>query len=668
MRSRLVSLFTSLALVFGLSVGAPAPARAVDPVTYFIGHIDEALEYEDGSDCASTTYWTDGEVEYDSDDDVVQDVADLAADGDTIHLCAGVWEFDAVVNTAIADVSIVGDGIDETIVDGGAVYNPGGERTSTGTMLFAAATIPLLADMTIQHGGDDGADQGAVFAEEATIEGVHFYRNEAEEVGGALVVGTANIRDSSFLENYAGEYGGAIYALGDVTLNQSTFTSNEAFVAGGAVAVLGNLVSRDSEFSENSVLFFEEEVSIGETGGGAIIVVGEATISGGSFVDNFGAWGGGAIYAANSGDPLSISGVSFEGNTTLQAGGAIVAVGPTTISRSTFHENSSSSGGAIFALYELLSLDRTTFTDNVATGDIDLFFGECVGGGGAIISVGQVATSRSTFSGNRALIPAERELDDCLEFVGIFLLVGTGGAISSLGYVQSSGDRFAGNLAHVWGGAIVSFAGLGLGGLGVTRITGSTFDSNTAGSAATAALEFGLGSVGGAFAQLGGNLTIERSRFTRNQTGNAGGAIVYQGFGAESSLRLLRNTISGNRAGVPEFTTPDLPTYGGGLFLLFTNGDPGQVEISRNTITGNSSGDLGGGAYIVTQSLEGMQRNVIRSNSAVRGGGLALATCEARSRRVEATLRSTNQISRNRGSVGRDLMFDAESIYCFAPD
>ena len=668
MRSRLVSLFTSLALVFGLSVGAPAPVRAVDPVTYFIGHIDEALEYEDGSDCASTTYWTDGEVEYDSDDDVVQDVADLAADGDTIHLCAGVWEFDAVVNTAIADVSIVGDGIDETIVDGGAVYDADGERTAAGTMLFAAAAIPLLADMTIQHGGDDGADQGAVLAGEATIEGVHFYRNEAEEVGGALSVGTANIRESSFLENYAGEYGGAVYAEDDVTLNQSSFTSNVANLGGGAVAVLGNLVSRDSEFSENSVLFFEEEVSIGETGGGAIIVVGEATISGGSFVDNFGAWGGGAIYAANSGDPLSISGVSFEGNTTLQAGGAIVAVGPTTISRSTFHENSSSSGGAIFALYELLSLDRTTFTDNVATGDIDLFFGECVGGGGAILSVGQVATSRSTFSGNRALIPAERALDDCLEFVGIFLLVGTGGAISSLGYVQSSGDRFAGNLAHVWGGAIVSFAGIGGDGLGVTRITGSTFDSNTAGSSTVAALDFGLGSVGGAFAQIGGNLTIERSRFTRNQTGNAGGAIVYQGFGAESSLRLLRNTISGNRAGVPELTAPDFPTYGGGLFLLFTNGDPGQVEISRNTITGNSSRDLGGGAYIVTQSLEGMQRNVIRSNSAVRGGGLALATCEARSRRVEATLRSTNQISRNRGSVGRDLMFDAESIYCFAPD
>jgi predicted outer membrane repeat protein len=638
-------------------------------VTYFIGHIDEALEYEDGSDCASTTYWTDGEVEYDSDDDVVQDVADLAADGDTIHLCAGVWEFDAVVNTAIADVSIVGDGIDETIVDGGAVYNPGGERTSTGTMLFAAATIPLLADMTIQHGGDDGADQGAVFAEEATIEGVHFYRNEAEEVGGALVVDTANIRDSSFLENYAGEYGGAIYALGDVTLNQSTFTSNVANLGGGAVAVLGNLVSRDSEFSENSVLLFEEEVS---SGGGAIFVAGEATISGGSFVDNFGAWGGGAIYAANSGDPLSISGVSFEGNTTLQAGGAIVAVGPTTISRSTFHENSSSSGGAIFALYELLSLDRTTFTDNVATGDVDFVFGECMGGGGAILSVGQVATSRSTFSGNRALIPAERELDDCLESTGLALLLGTGGAISSLGYVQSSADRFIGNLAHVWGGAIVSFAGIVGGivpdGLGVTRITGSTFDSNTAGSSTVAALDFDLGSVGGAFVQLGGNLTIERSRFTRNQTGNAGGAIVYQGLGAETRLRLLRNTISGNRAGVPEFTTPDLPTYGGGLFLLFTNGDSRQVEISRNTITGNSSGDFGGGAYIVTQTLEGMQQNVIRSNSAVRGGGLALATCEARSRRVEATLRSTNQISRNWGSVDRDLMFDAESIFCFAPD
>ena len=669
MRSRLVSLVTSLALVFGLSVGAPAPVRAVDPMTYFIGHEDEILTYADGSDCASTTYWTDGEVEYNSDDDIVQDVAELAADGDTIHLCAGVWEFDAVVNTAIADVSIVGDGTDATIVDGGAVYDADGERTSAGTMLFAASIIPLLADMTIQHGGDDGADHGAVLAGEVTIEGVHFYRNEAEEAGGALTVGTANIRDSSFLENYAGVYGGAVYADGDVTLNQSTFISNEADLGGGAAAVLGNLVSRDTEFSENSVFFFEEEGASGETGGGAIFVAGEATISGGSFVENFGAWGGGAIYAANADDPLSISGVSFEGNTTLLAGGAIAAVGPTTIARSTFHENSSSFGGAIFALYDLLSIDRTNFTDNVATGDIDLPFGECMGGGGAILSIGQVATSRSTFSGNRALVPAERALDDCLESTGLVLLLGTGGAISSLGYVESSADRFTGNLAHVWGGAIVSFAGVGPGEPGSTRITGSTFDSNTAGSTTLAALDFDLGSVGGAFVQIGGNLTIERSRFTRNQTGNAGGAIAYQGFGAESSLRLLRNTISGNRAGVPGLTAPDFPTYGGGLFLLlFTNGDPGQVEISRNTITNNSSGDLGGGAYILTQAVEGMQRNVIRGNSAVRGGGLALATCEARSRRMETTLRSTNQISRNRGSVDRDLMFDLESMYCLRPD
>jgi hypothetical protein len=58
-----------------------------------------------------------------------------------------------------------------------------------------------------------------------------------------------------------------------------------------------------------------------------------------------------------------------------------------------------------------------------------------MGGGGAILSIGQVATSRSTFSGNRALVPAERALDDCLESTELVLLLGTGGAISSLGYV-----------------------------------------------------------------------------------------------------------------------------------------------------------------------------------------------------------------------------------------
>lgn len=662
MARSLSALITSLAILAASLSGAPV--RAVDHVTYYVGHADEILNYADGSNCAATTYWTDGEVAYDSDDDIVQDVVDLASAGDTIHLCAGTWEFASHVDTQMVQLSIVGDGIDETIVDGGALYDGDGERVADGSMLFHSGAIDLLADMTIQNGGAVAEGDSAVIASSVNVERVHFYRNESEELGGALTVGAGTITSSSFVGNRAGVYGGGVYAA-SLVLEDSTFEDNYAEYAGGAVVAFGPLVSRNSDFIGNYVS--NEGGDFSETGGGAIAGGGSVSITGGSFTGNAAAFGGGALYAA-SGEAVSISGVDFENNITLGLGGAVLTHGPTEVSRSRFHANSGAMGGAIFSIEEWISIDRSNFTSNTASSEFDPIFGGCAGGGGAVIALGDVETMRSTYSGNRALIPDEFDFDACLGYPG--LLIGSGGAISALGYVWSSSDRFNGNSADTWGGAVVSFAGISDpdASLGYSRIIGSSFVSNSAGSSAIAALDIGLGSVGGALTQLGGSLSVESSRFMRNQTGNAGGAIVYQAISPDDYLRLTRNTISENRVGIPEFTTPSLPTYGGGLFLIYTYDDPTKFEISRNTISGNSGADYGGGAYIVSQVFDGVQRNTIRGNRAGRGGGLSLATCEAPSRRVEATLRATNTISRNRASVDRDISFDLESIYCLAFD
>lgn len=660
------ALITSLAILTASLTAAPA--RAVDHVTYFIGHADEILNYVDGSDCASTTYWTDGDGAYDSDDDIVQDVVDLASDGDTIHLCAGTWEFASYVDVQTVDVSIVGEGIDETIVDGGAIYNGDGELTSDGTEIFVAGDYVRIADMTIQHGGGgEGGSYGAVYGGDVDVERVRFYRNASPDSGGAIWSDSeVSVAESEFEENEAASYGGAIWA-GTATISASQLLNNHVDLgSGGAIVSLGDTLLIDSNFAGNVANFSGPELA--EQGGGVIATEGALTINGGTFTGNAAVIIGGAIYATG-GEPVIVRGARFTDNVSLIVGGAMYAGGLLTLENSTLEGNESSMGGAIFASDSVI-VRKSSMRSNRATGETYGVFGDCVGGGGAVLAAGDVVSTATRYHANVSEFPEGIDFSECEGFFLGGLLIGSGGAIAAGGQFSSYGDRFDENHADSWGGAVSAEAGFFEdegGPLQASRILRSSFTGNSAGSAELAAAEVPLTGAGGAYLQLGGDLSIESSTFIRNSTGNAGGALAYQALGEGNTVRLVQNSFSGNRAGLPEFTTPNLPVFAGAALIVSSQADETTIVIARNTFTSNSVEGDGGGLYLFARSLTGVTRNVLRGNRAARGGGVVLVVCEGRVRRIASEFRSSNRVSGNRARKDRDIFVDQTNGICIEP-
>lgn len=660
----LVALLTSAVLAAATLSGAPV--RAVAPVTYYVGHADEALEYAEGSDCAATTYWTDGDGAYDSDDDIVQDVVDAASDGDTIHLCAGTWEFATYVVAESVDLSFVGDGIGETIVDGGATYDGDGERTAEGTEIFVVEHLLLLADMTVQHGG--GGSYGAVYGGAMTVERVRFYRNESPDSGGAIwSASTVSVDESEFEENSATSYGGAIWC-DELTVRDSEFLDNSVENgSGGAVVSIGDAALYDTDFAGNVANFSGE--AFFEQGGGAVATEGAITIQGGTFTANAGVIAGGAILAVSE-SPVVIRAATLSNNVSMIVAGAVYTGGPLTIDGSLLSGNASSAGGATFSGGTVI-LRKSRLTSNVATGETLDLLGGCFGGGGAVLSIGDVISTSSRFHANESLFPEAYDIGDCEGFFLGGLVVGSGGAISAGSQLSSNGDLFEENHADAWGGAVTVIAGGFFeeveGPLANSRLLRSTFTGNSAGSAELAAYDVPWTAAGGAYLQLGGDLTIESTKFLRNFTGNAGGALAYQAISDGSKFRMIQSTFSGNRAGVPEYTSPTFPSYGGAALIISFQGDERSMLITRNTFTGNSIVGDGGGLYLYSPTLTDVTRNTVRGNSATRGGGVVLVACEGRERRIAASFQSSNRVTRNRASLWSDVYVEQDSGNCFVP-
>ena len=373
-----------------------------------------------------------------------------AEDYGVVHLCAGTYETDDIIEfDNLGSITIEGDGIDETIISG-----TGGADHALLAMVSAECLLEdepcpsffnvlTLKDLTLTNGvgGDEVFDididgdldredgipmlaGGAVTAPLVATERVRFSNNSAPCGGAIALYGwTQLISDGELtaIEEGVGdeaeavavvsEYFSSLISLGSSQITDTEFIENSAAI-GGAIggAPLGAFAGGEEVISclntgplsivnstfEGNQAVFEVDTGI-EFGGGAIATANlfilelgldpgvEAepyltifnrdvwlNISGSTFTDNYGAQVGGAVIAYGK---TSISRTAFTNNSvdplaSGTAGGAIALVGELSLSYSKFVGNSATSGGAV-ALLDTFGgehvLRRNTFTQNFAT-------------------------------------------------------------------------------------------------------------------------------------------------------------------------------------------------------------------------------------------------------------------------------------------------------------
>jgi hypothetical protein len=363
------------------------------------------------------------------DDDVqVQSAFDAAADGDTVHFCAGTFYFAHEVVWSVGDgVNVEGDGVAATILDG-----------QDETRLFNSKGNLAIASMTIQNGNSDSEqtcmdsyyDGGAVCVDGVlTLHTSLFQHNVSGEWAGAAAAGEVHIFDSVFRDNHAYlesfSYGGAIATEGSnahSTVSSSEFDGNGNYGRGGAIYATGRdtLSVAGSRFSNNvasdyggaiyaSSLNLELTTFTNNHAGnsGGAVYTRSGVLAGSQFVDNSAGQNGGAIYADQN---VTATNSVFTNNQSHDRGGAIAARSYAG-SRSRFADNTAgTTGGALFiwrpTADSMLEIRSNIFMRNLASIGggavaLDLF---CVSAQGVAPSRSRLArfTSLNRFSSNRA--------------------------------------------------------------------------------------------------------------------------------------------------------------------------------------------------------------------------------------------------------------------------
>jgi hypothetical protein len=511
-----------------------------------------------------------------------------------------------------------------------------------------------------------------------TIVNSEFVGNTSENGGAIAIFDTpTTVVRSSFTGNEAGFGGGAIFnqRSTDSTVVMSVlgsrFDRNVArnpgsFALGGAIFNRGEAVVADSSFAGNQALGRD----VGQ--GGAIHndFFARLTVAGSHFDGNLARAdspfaGGGAAGGALSGDlgsGMTVRDSRFRDNRAESAGfqavgGAIKnsgggfsgPIGALVIINSTFERNAavgldaaagsfqaaSAFGGAVYNEGGPLSINRSTFRDNVAAGGSGGATGlGGFGAGGGVSSRGTSLTlTNSTFEGNVARSGDGANPFEILAVGGGLEHAFSGGAPSSitdtkfvgnqaiggagLGAASMAGSAWGGGLALPFNGSPVTLTNVqvvnnaAIGGSGATAgggqggglyvsgttatIVGGQFSANRAvGGDSTAGGAAGAGRGGGIYGNSFGGLALQGTKLNGNRAiggvGATGGDAEGGGLWAAGVVTLLDANIHGNRADAG----PAGQGFGGGVFLA-----PGTIStINKKTkINGNHATTAGDNLY-----------------------------------------------------------------------
>lgn len=528
---------------------------------------------------------------------------------------------------------------------GGAIYNGSSNNTK-------GATLKLTNCYFTENSADDSG--AAVYQNIATaattITGCEFEKNgdgyvqssggtKTTNYGGAVCApkGTVTAQNTVFTDNKAGSGGAALFwpqdANAKYTIDGCTFTNNEATTGqGGAVSAGSRGMRITVNFTGKNVFESNEAAGAGSAiNGDGVDLIFEGA-EGSAFTNNTITGEnhtGGAIRMARSGDAgsLTISGYTFEGNTSEEYGGAIWTNADTEISDCTFTSNTTGTGanmkngGAIAAMEEghrtvkitdsvfktnstanncggalfnegnTLMVERCLFDGNTSKHQAGAFyqnkatgeatFTECIftgnesssnlgNGGGAIwIGGGKLHVTDCAFDGNKDVKDGNGG--------GAIGVENSTADITATGKEQvtacevTKAVSFTNNTAPkesgYMGGAIVAM------GTSTVSVTGYTFTQNSA-------------NMGGAVGvKTGATVNITGCTFNENELNranpNAGfGGAVYLDDKAGSNATITSSEFTGNIA-----------YHGGAIY------NKAKLTVTECTFTGNNATTSGGAVY-----------------------------------------------------------------------
>ena len=439
-----------------------------------------------------------------------------------------------------------------------------------------------LYDLSLVNGNRPWG--GSVFNHggELRVYNTRFINNRAYQegintsgLGGAIYSKNGVVRiyaNSLFEGNLAGDSlegapnnGGAVYSLNSsLIINDSSFMDNYAAGDGGAVYA-ANLLS---------------------TSGNVI------TVQLSDFSENRSSQHGGAFYISNKVDGAYIVTSSFIGNTSGERGGAIFSAdSDIDLDICNFHSNQAEHGGAVFTsrtaegVTSRLDSVNSEYRSNAATGN-----------GGAIFS----ANSDLELEGAVIMF---NQASGCggIQLGGVPGMDVPGGALALIPRVQSISDISSstistnealtdpgGGLCH-WMGDLV---------IRDTTIGGNSTPSYGGGMITADTLHVIDSEILGNTAERGGGLTVGFPLDDANYV-----SPVY----LDSTIRIEESRISSNL----------VQDSGGGIWVHHA----GSLIIQKSTIGNNTANQEGGGIYLEEGGLF-VDNSTIAENTAWRGGGV----------------------------------------------
>ncbi len=248
-------------------------------------------------------------------------------------------------------------------IGGGAIYNSGTITLNNVSFIDNCAggggAICNSGTITLNNAsfvGSVAADAGGAIYNLGLISlnNVSFVDNCAGESGGAIFNGGEFVLDSvSFVDNGA-SWGGAIYEYGNSSLSGCVFANNSARW-GGAAYICGGCV-----MDCNNVSFVDN--CAGDSGG-AVYNLGTIDLNNVSFGNNDGGDFGGALYSEGE---SSLSNVSFVDNVAKQGGAIYSYCGGLDICNTFITSKKSAKYGQVYSKYSIVSIDNLTVVNITA--------------------------------------------------------------------------------------------------------------------------------------------------------------------------------------------------------------------------------------------------------------------------------------------------------------